>query len=64
MPDEREFLARMHAKREAEDAADLLIIRQAADRATMLLMELAPLLNLTIELPELLLPPTKPVKRA
>lgn len=64
MPDGQEFLKRMHAKREADDAADLLIIQQAADRATTLLAEMAPLLGLTVELPELLLPPTPPVRRA
>jgi hypothetical protein len=63
MPDGQEFLTRLRAKQAAEDAADLLIIQQAADRATTLLAEMAPLLGLTVELPELLLPPTSPVRR-
>ena len=33
MPDGQEFLTRLHAKQAVEDAADLLIIQQAADHA-------------------------------
>jgi hypothetical protein len=62
MPDERELQSKLAA---TQDTTDLLIIQQQADRTTMLLLNIAPLLNVTLESPpELLLPPSEPVRRA